>query len=137
MMKNFLPAILISPIFAMLGIVMSNALILKVVTPEMFLYFSFISYISMGIIGIPILLMLNLKKWFQWWQFCLAGIIAGFLSLAVWLIPAGIANFMESIKFFISKDTVFLPISAVVGGLIGGYTFWFISMRKTKIEGIT
>ena len=137
MMKNFLAGIIISPIFAMLGIVISNALILKIVTPEMFLYFTFISYISMGIIGIPLLLFLNYKKWSQWWQFCLAGIFAGFLSLLALLIPAGIANFVESLKFFISKNTVFLPISAMIGGLAGGYSFWLISMRKTKIEGKT
>ena len=133
MMKKFLTGIIISPIFAMLGIVMVNALILKIIKPEMFFYFSFITYISMGIIGIPLLLILNCKKWFLWWHFSLAGIFAGFLSLVVWLIPAGIANFMESFKFFISKDTVFLPISAIVGGLIGGYSFWLISVRNTKI----
>ena len=134
MMKKFLLGIIISPLFAMLGIVITNAVILKVITSDMFFYFTFISYISMGLIGIPLLLLMKFRKWFQWWHFCLAGISAGLLSLVVFLIPVGIANLIESLKFFTSKDTVFLPISAILGGLLGGYSFWFISMRENEIE---
>jgi hypothetical protein len=128
-MKMLILGIIISPLFATCGVVAVNGLIIGSLTLEMITGFAFISYTSMGILGLPTIAIAKYKKWLKPWHSCLAGISVGLITLIVWLVPMMFADFIEFLKFIFGKDGIVLPISAIIAGFMGGVSYWFIAVR--------